>query len=82
MRGICTPRREGAKKKMVGRVNEDVVRFTNEYILANKLSASYQNQAINASVIANGMKWSEAIPSLKQIAFPHVRDASLAMTVL
>jgi integrase/recombinase XerD len=28
--------------------NDDVVRFTNEYILANKLSASYQNQAINA----------------------------------
>jgi integrase/recombinase XerD len=28
--------------------NEDVVKFTNEYILANKLSASYQNQAINA----------------------------------
>lgn len=28
-------------------VNEDVVRFTNEYILVNGLSSSYQNQAIN-----------------------------------
>jgi integrase/recombinase XerD len=27
--------------------NLDVVRFTNEYILANRLSSSYQNQAIN-----------------------------------
>jgi integrase/recombinase XerD len=26
----------------------DVIRFNNEYILANKLSASYQNQAVNA----------------------------------
>lgn len=28
--------------------NADVIKFSNEYILANKLSASYQNQAINA----------------------------------
>jgi integrase/recombinase XerD len=28
--------------------NDDVVRFTNEYILANHLSSSYQNQAVNA----------------------------------
>jgi integrase/recombinase XerD len=28
--------------------NEDVIRFTNDYVLANKLSASYQNQAVNA----------------------------------
>jgi len=28
--------------------NNDIIRFTNEYILANRLSSSYQNQAINA----------------------------------
>lgn len=27
---------------------DDVIRFNNEYILANKLSSSYQNQAVNA----------------------------------
>jgi integrase/recombinase XerD len=37
------------KPKTISETNNyDVVRFTNEYILANKLSASYQNQAINA----------------------------------
>jgi integrase/recombinase XerD len=35
-------------KTIVNANNDDVIRFTNEYILANKLSASYQNQAINA----------------------------------
>jgi integrase/recombinase XerD len=35
-------------KEVKEAVNEDVVRFTNEYILANKYSASYQNQTINA----------------------------------
>lgn len=35
-------------KNIADAVNEDIVRFTNEYILANKLSASYQNKAINA----------------------------------
>jgi len=28
--------------------DSDVIRFNNDYILANKLSASYQNQAVNA----------------------------------
>ncbi len=28
--------------------NDDLLKFNNEYILANKLSASYQNQAVNA----------------------------------
>jgi len=28
--------------------NNDIIRFTNEYILSNRLSSSYQNQAINA----------------------------------
>ncbi len=35
-------------KNIIDADNRDVVKFTNEYILANKLSASYQNQAINA----------------------------------
>jgi integrase/recombinase XerD len=28
--------------------NDDIIRFNNEFILANKLSASYQNQIVNA----------------------------------
>lgn len=28
--------------------NEDVIIYTNEYLLKNKLSASYQNQVVNA----------------------------------
>lgn len=37
------------KPKSVGDAeNVDLVRFVNEYILANNLSASYQNQTINA----------------------------------
>ena len=28
--------------------NEDIIKYNNEYILANKLSASYQNQVVNA----------------------------------
>jgi len=35
-------------KEVKDAANEDVVKFTNEYILPNKLSASYQNQTINA----------------------------------
>ncbi len=35
-------------KEVKEAVNEDVVRFTIEYIIANKYSASYQNQTINA----------------------------------
>jgi len=36
------------KKEVEEITNEDLVRFNNEYILANKLSASYQNQVVNA----------------------------------
>ncbi len=28
--------------------NDDIINYNNNYILANKLSASYQNQAVNA----------------------------------
>ncbi|MDP2303394.1 MAG: site-specific integrase [Ignavibacteria bacterium] len=35
--------------KTIGEItNEDVIHFNNEYILKNKLSASYQNQIVNA----------------------------------
>jgi len=36
------------KKKSEDITNEDLVEFNNRYIIANKLSASYQNQVVNA----------------------------------
>ena len=35
-------------KEVVALTNEDVIFYTNEYILEKKLSASYQNQVVNA----------------------------------
>jgi integrase/recombinase XerD len=37
-----------AQKEIAAISNEDVIKYNNEYILANKLSASYQNQVVNA----------------------------------
>lgn len=36
------------KKPLVEIVNDDIIRFNNDYILKNELSASYQNQVVNA----------------------------------
>lgn len=36
------------KKTITDISNDDVIEFNNEYILANKLSSSYQNQVVNA----------------------------------
>lgn len=37
------------RQKTVAEINnEDVIRYVNEYLLKNKLSASYQNQVVNA----------------------------------
>ena len=37
------------REKVIAEItNEDVIKYNNEYILKNKLSASYQNQIINA----------------------------------
>lgn len=36
------------EKPLTGITNEDVIVYNNEYILKNKLSASYQNQIVNA----------------------------------
>lgn len=36
------------KKPITEITNDDIIEFNNKYILANKLSASYQNQVVNA----------------------------------
>ncbi|MEO8240398.1 MAG: site-specific tyrosine recombinase/integron integrase [Flavobacterium sp.] len=36
------------EKPIAAIINEDIIRFNNEYILKNNLSASYQNQVVNS----------------------------------